>query len=220
MQILAAFPPAAALAPAFLENSIMLFSPCTWTIHQLSVASEGIQSHLVQGLHYLGKPIDRLIQAVVSVVFLTIEYFFCIAAIAEQKQYFYFGVALVAAPFIVPLLLTAGVAQFTLLAANAALQIVLPFQTVYAVVKGKEACLEYFDYRRHVKADNVRKIYQLPERNVKPPLVSLADIILKNPVNQAFQGIFKGVGKKKEINALKYIDSGKFMPLLRTLAVV
>lgn len=180
----------AVISPIVVRDDVQLFSPITKAIHEQAIKTihSSAKSRCFQLLHYFGKPVDRLIQAVVAPIFLQINYFNLIKQQHDKKNYGWMALGIVASPLVVPIALVAGLLESIVLVANGIFQIVIPYQTIYSVAKGKEAAKEYFDYRRELCIEERKfckniSVRVLTEKPHQRPKKTLKEICKEHPRN-------------------------------------
>ena len=138
-------------APSWVNKNTLLMSPLSYTVHHFALQCLNENTaNKVQLLHYFAKPIDRIIQAVVAPIFLELEGFVGIYVSYYKKEYLWVTLNVVFSLFWIPAKLIYGLFQSTLLLTNGALQLVVPYQTVYAYNKGKEASREFYNHRSYL----------------------------------------------------------------------
>ncbi len=103
---------------------------------------------------WLAKPIDRIIQAIVNPIFRLIDP--CLWASRSKDDYkiLKWTAAVIATPFSFAL----GLIESIGFIANATFQLFIPYQTIYAVAKGKESSREFFDLTSHLLSKRLKKI--------------------------------------------------------------
>ncbi len=148
--VVAGFSAVSILSPLVVDSEIKAFTPVTRAVHLLALRMlQEPEARLVQCLQYFAKPLDRMIQAVAAPVFSTYDMFdkhlmissmFCGSTVAVIST-------AVFSPLLFSIGIIMGLLQSTLLLLNGAFQVVVPYQALYAVYKGKEAAREYFDIR-------------------------------------------------------------------------
>lgn len=221
---------AAFASPLFSHDDVKSFCPLTDIIHQLALKSiSETGAHLIQILHYFGKPLDRVIQALVSPVFRQISYFSAMKEFYANGNYGLGGTLTLLAPLAVLFNALRGLFDSAMLLANGAVNVVVPYQTIYAVVKGKEAAREYFDCRKSI-VSNIKKenndIYIplhghlehiLNVSKVDKPKMSLEDIEKQYPINLDNLSYAKD---KNEFVLFGLFEPGITLPLLRHILVI
>jgi hypothetical protein len=212
--------------PSLCHSETALFTPFTNLVHSLAldVPNEFV-AHGIQVLHYIAKPVDRIIQAIASPIFLLFAmYKFCKLNPTPM--------IIVGCVLFSPMILFLSVIQAIGLLLNAASQLICPFQTLYAVIKGKEAAREYFDYRQEKIKDLTGDAYNdaiknqyytpiLPERkDFESPKCSWFD--LNHPSNSSklddSSSSYEGVALVVHI-FYKLYTAGAF-PLLFRMAII
>lgn len=143
-----------ALAPMKLSKSVNYYSPLTYQVHQWALTCEHGQERTIQLLHYIAKPADRLIQAVVAPIFKVLEIGSlvrsCLKGLSSNNNNSVRSVSvlcLAISPIIGCAFLIGGLAETILFSLNGTLQVIFPYQAIYAIFKGKEAAKEYFEIR-------------------------------------------------------------------------
>lgn len=133
-----------------LMGTNALLTPITYLVNEGALRSESDGcTRVVLLLTYLSRPIDRLIQAWVLPA-LTVGYLLFNIAIPQKLDLRIFKIVFL------PACLVAGVgialAISVLKVADAAFQLIVPYQTIYAICKAKRAVAEYFEWRARSEA--------------------------------------------------------------------
>lgn len=129
-----------------------IFTPLSRIVHRkaLVVGASATQARQSLCLLYLAKPLDRIIQALVNPLFK--------AADVWSQTSHYCGnlvVPMVLTIVLTPIVAALGIIESIGLISNAIFQLVIPYQMLYAVVKGQEASKEFFDLQSEIKTKRV-----------------------------------------------------------------
>lgn len=125
--------------------SSTLLSPCSHSVNRLALNTEGAHtSRAVQLLQYFAKPIDSVIQAVAMIAFTSYDHFRDISYDIKASNTATVIVKSLLTPVSLPLkLFCASILSFGFLSGGA-FQLLIPYQTIYSVLKGKQAAQFYF----------------------------------------------------------------------------
>lgn len=131
-----------------VDTDVLLMNPATNYIHSVAYKQSEKVACYIQCMLYFGKIIDRVIQAVCAPIF-------NVAAHLSKIRYKSYTRILITSPILIPLLIVKGLIESVGLLLNAALQAIVPYQTIYAVHRGKEGIKEYSDLRK-CKLDSLK----------------------------------------------------------------
>lgn len=125
--------------------SSTLLTPCSHYTHQLALETEGaFASRGVQLLQYFAKPIDSVIQAVAMLAFTFYDHFRDISYDLKSRNIRTLIVKSLLTPINLPLKMLAASVMSLGFLSGGIFQLVIPYQTIYSVVKGKQAAHFYF----------------------------------------------------------------------------
>ena len=114
-------------------------------------------------------------------------------------------------------------AQSTLLVSNGIFQLFIPFQTVYAVVYGKESARQYFDYQAFIGKGAE---FQPPPRAInRAPRYTMQQIVANYPISPEVDLVLTKISSLPftliipPLFALPYVHPHYFFQLLRGTCV-
>lgn len=158
-----------AVAPYFADSHATLFCPVTFSVHAMVQDNyySGIKAVLAKSLIYFAKPIDRIIQAVVATVFCLIDHLSKIQDCYNEQSYGWMAFRIVISPLTIPLFTIKSILDAVGLLLNGALQLVIPYQTIYAMCVS-DATEEFFELRKEIKDEKNIWLDPLPYRAFHP----------------------------------------------------
>ncbi len=171
-------------APQRAGKNTLLFCPATHFIHKLAHScTSSTEARWVQVLHYIGKPIDRTIQAIAAPLFALLQHFMDIKEHHHKGETVKMTLRIIATPIVLPLLALRGLLDSTFLLLNGALQLVIPYQMI-ATILNVEAALQYFDLRKHLATSETLNLLPspLPLHEPSEPLAHFAGKVKDNSV--------------------------------------
>lgn len=144
MQEMISFGVGSFFAPAVVSRNVLLLSPLSKAVHEFAfkhLTESG--TRLAECLQYFAKPLDRIVQAISNLIISPTE----LVAYMRLNSRWWPLWKKILSPLFVAYKVVITVLDTLLLLSNGALQLFLPYQTIYSVVAGKEAVKEYFDHR-------------------------------------------------------------------------
>jgi hypothetical protein len=133
------------------DRHVIFYTPFSCVINVLTQTPVSyrnpILKHFFQILHYVGKPLERSSQALLMPLFLFYSTYKTLKHV-HQNSSLESGIKLAA---LSPILLLASTIHSLFFLTMGCIQLVMPFQTIYAVVKGDEACEEFFNFRNYLQ---------------------------------------------------------------------
>lgn len=170
MQDVISFSVGSFFVPAIVSRNVLLLSPLSKAVHEFAFA------HLTEAgarraecLQYFAKPIDRVIQGMGNLVISSLELTFVMITILRTRGALWRKiVAGILSPLFVAVYIMIVVVDTLLLFTNGALQLLLPYQTIYSVVMGKKAIKKYFDNREGLLQSTMVNLSFLKEPNDIP----------------------------------------------------
>ncbi len=125
--------------------SAILLSPCSHSVNRLVLETKSeCASRGVQLLQYFAKPVDSVIQAVAMIIFTFNDHFRDIVYDIKNRHIGTVIVKSLFTPITLPLKLFCASISSAGFLLRGATQLVIPYQTLYSVVKGKRAAHLYF----------------------------------------------------------------------------
>lgn len=124
--------------------SATLLSPCTHAVNHWALKSNEGASKGVQLLQYFARPIDSVIQAAAMLAFTFYDHFRDISYDIKSRNIGTVVGKSLLTPVTLSLKMLGAIAIATTFFFQGAIQLVIPYQTIYSVAKGKEAAQFYF----------------------------------------------------------------------------
>jgi hypothetical protein len=125
--------------------STVLLSPCSYAVNRLALKTEGeCASRGVQLLQYVAKPIDSVIQAIAMIIFTFYDHFRDISYDIKSCNIGTIIAKSLLTPINLPLKMLGASIMSVGFLSGGIFQLAIPYQTIYSVVKGKQAAHLYF----------------------------------------------------------------------------
>lgn len=141
------------MASVFSDSNVAIFSPCSFGVHALALTHLNFKAKLIKGLLYFSKPIDRIIQSIVGPILSLIGHLKPLSRISNyysEKKYPQMVFEIVVYSLVIPIFVINSLLDSVGLLINGAIQVLLPYQTLYAVFKD-DASDEFLDLRDGIK---------------------------------------------------------------------